>query len=102
MLGSAVRLFASVTAVTVMLGAGPVLANDFTDACVAGGGGLFEAKDCACFDGKITDKGDRADMITYFKANAAVMKGGMPPAGSDAAMSKGTALVGKYLGDCAK
>jgi hypothetical protein len=105
MIGSAARLLASVAAVALMLGVGSArvaVANDFTDACVAGGGGLFEAKDCSCLDGKATAKPDRESLIAYFKVNAAVLKGGTPPSGSDDAMSKGTTLLSKYLGDCMK
>jgi hypothetical protein len=105
MIGSGVRLLAPVAAVALMLGAGSArvaMANDFTDACAAGGGGMFEAKDCGCLDSKATDKGDRTSLIAYFKINATVLKGGAPPSGSDDAMSKGTAALTKYLGECMK
>lgn len=98
-------MLATAAAVALMLGVGSArvaVANEFTDSCVAGGGGLFEAKDCTCLDGKATDKGDRDSLIAYFKVNAAVMKGGTPPSGSDDAMSKGTTLLTKYLGECVK
>jgi hypothetical protein len=100
------RLAAPVVAAALLFAAAPTrtaLANDFTDSCVAGGGGMFEAKDCACLDGKVTIAGDRQDLIAYFKLNAAAMKGSAPT--SDAAsaqMQKGTELVGKYIGECTK
>jgi hypothetical protein len=103
--GSRVRLLAPVAVVALVLGVGSArvaVANEFTDSCVAGGGGLFEIKDCSCLDGKATDKGDRTSLIAYFKVNATVIKGGTPPSGSDDAMSKGTTLLSKYLGECMK
>jgi hypothetical protein len=105
MFGLGVRLLAPAAAVALTVGVGlarVAVANDFTDACTAGGGGLFEAKDCGCLDSKATDKGDRESLIAYFKINATVLKGGTPPSGSDDAMSKGTTLLTKYLGECVK
>ena len=104
-IGNGTRVMLPAIAAALMFGSAavrPASANEFTDACVAGGGGLFEAKDCACMDGKISAAGDRTDLTAYFKINADVAKGNAPPSGSDATLSKGTELLNKYLGQCMK
>lgn len=82
---------------------GPVRASDFTDSCVKGSG-LFDDTGCKCLEGKVTDSGDKASLIAYFKIQADAMNG-KTPSTSDAtstAMSKGTELLGKYSGECMK
>ena len=95
---------AAVAALFALMPVQRASANDFTDSCTAGGGGLLEAKDCQCFDGKVTDKGDRSSLMAYFKINADIAKGGTPSTSdaTSAAMQKGTELVGKYAGECMK
>ena len=106
MVSLGVRFLASAAAISLLVGVGPVrvaAANDFTDSCAAGGGGMFEAKDCGCLDGKVTAAADRTALIDYFKLNAAVMKGSAPTSNdASAKMQKGTELIGKYLGECMK
>lgn len=81
----------------------PAAASDFTDACVKGSG-LFDDAGCTCLEGKVTDSGDKASLIAYFKIQADAMNG-KTPSSSDATsntMSKGTELVSKYSGECMK
>ena len=81
----------------------PVLASDFTDACVKGSG-LFDDGGCKCLEGKVTDSGDKASLIAYFKIQADAMNGKTPSTSdaTSAAMSKGTELVSKYSTECIK
>jgi hypothetical protein len=78
-------------------------ASDFTDACVKGSG-LFDDAGCKCLEGKVTDSGDKASLIAYFKIQADAMSGKTPSTSdaTSAAMSKGTELVSKYSGECLK
>jgi RNA recognition motif-containing protein len=96
-------LAVAVGAMLALAPTGPVKANDFTDACVKGSG-LFDDAGCKCLEGKVTDSGDKATMIAYFKIQADAMNG-KTPSSSDATsntMSKGTELVSKYSGECMK
>ena len=104
MVSSGVRFFLPAAAIALLFSVGSpriAAANDFTDACIAGGGGLFEAKDCACMDGKAKESADRTVLIAYFKINADIAKGGTPPSDSGPLM-KGTEALNKYLGQCMK
>lgn len=105
-MGFVARFLAPAAAVALLVGITPMraaAASDFADACAAGGGGMFEAKDCTCLDGKVTAAADRTALIDYFKLNAAAMKGNAPTSNdASAKMQKGTELVGKYLGECMK
>jgi hypothetical protein len=78
-------------------------ASDFTDACVKGSG-LFDEAGCQCLEGKVTDAGDKAALIAYFKIQADAMSGKTPSTSdaTSAAMSKGTELMGKYSPECVK
>jgi hypothetical protein len=78
-------------------------ASDFTDACVKGSG-LFDDAGCKCLEGKVTDSGDKASLIAYFKIQADAMSGKTPSSSdaTSAAMSKGTELVSKYSSECIK
>jgi|SRR5579862_1809405 len=82
---------------------GPVKASDFTDSCVKGSG-LFDDAGCKCLEGKLTDSGDKASLIAYFKIQADAMNGKTLSSSdaTSAAMSKGTELVSKYSGECMK
>ena len=77
------------------------LAGDFTESCVAGGGGLLEEKDCACMNDKATG-GDRTDLIAFFDANTAEQKGGPAPDASNPRMQKGMELLNKFMSECLK
>ena len=53
--GNGARISVPAVALAVLLGltvARTAAASAFTDSCVAGGGGMFEAKDCACMESK--------------------------------------------------
>jgi hypothetical protein len=82
---------------------GRAMASDFTDACVKGSG-LFDDAGCKCLEGKVTDSGDKASLIAYFKIQADAMNGKTPSSSdaTSAAMSKGTELVSKYSSECIK
>jgi len=80
-------------------------ANDFTDACNGVGNGMFQPKDCTCFDGKVTDSGDRATLMSYFKTMGAISKGQQADMTGDAAtaMQKASSeLLPKYVAECTK
>jgi hypothetical protein len=104
MIRTDLRFFMPGLVAGLLLAAAPIrmaAANEFTDACVAGSGGVFEAEACTCLDGKVTIASDRSDLIAYFKLNAAALKGSAPTSDDAAAkVSKGDELVTKYVGDC--
>ena len=77
-------------------------ADDFSDVCVAGGGGMFEAKDCACMKGKIASDEDRDTLIAFFQANVQADKNGTKPDENDPQLQKGFTLLNDYLGKCMK
>jgi hypothetical protein len=96
-------LAAAAGVVLALAPTGPVKASDFADACVKGSG-LFDDAGCKCLEGKVTDSGDKASLIAYFKIQADAMNGKTPSTSdaTSAAMSKGTELVSKYSGECIK
>ena len=86
--------------IALLIAAAPIgmaSATEFTDACVEGGVGLFEAKDCACMDGRVSP-GDRSDLVAAFKALGGEMKGREFAMNSAKAME----LINKYFNECAK
>ena len=102
------RAFVGAVGVTALMALAPLqqaAANDFTDACNGMGNGMFQPKDCTCFDGKVTDSGDRTTLITYFKTMGAISKGQQADMTGDAAtaMQKAsTDLLPKYVAECTK
>ncbi|HTW53370.1 MAG TPA: hypothetical protein VME45_15875 [Stellaceae bacterium] len=99
----ATTLAIAAVAILALASTGPVKASDFTDTCVKGSG-LFDDAGCKCLEDKVTDSGDKASLIAYFKIQADAMNG-KTPSNSDATsntMSKGTELVSKYSGECIK
>lgn len=77
-------------------------ADDFADKCVAAGGGMFEAKDCACMKGKIASDEDRDNLVAFFEANIEANKNGTKPDENDPQLQKGFALMNDTLGKCMK
>ncbi|HEV8032401.1 MAG TPA: hypothetical protein VGP42_15420 [Stellaceae bacterium] len=97
--------FGFAVAIAVLVAAAPARtawADDFGDACVAGGGGMFEAKDCTCMADKIASDEDRATLIAFFQASADADKNGTKPDENDPQLKKGFALLNDYLGKCMK
>ena len=74
------------------------VAGDLADACTAGSNGMFQPKDCECFDSKVTASDERATLITYFKTMAAISKGQQANMTSDVTSE----LLPKYTAECAK
>jgi hypothetical protein len=99
---TAFGLAAAVVGLVVAVPARPGWADDFTDACVAGGGGLFEAKDCTCVKGKIASDDDRDNLIAFFQASIEADKNSKKPDENDPQLQKGFALLNEYLGKCMK
>ena len=100
------RAVFATAAVAALFAVSPVrhaAASDFTDSCVKGSG-LFDDEGCKCLEGKVTNSGDKASLIAYFKIQADTMSGKTPSTSdaTSAAMSKGTELVGKYSTECVK
>jgi hypothetical protein len=80
-------------------------ASDLTDACNGVGNGMFQPKDCTCFDGKVTDSGERATLMTYFKTMGTISKGQQADMTGDVAaqMQKASSeLLPKYVAECTK
>ena len=75
-------------------------ADAFSDACVAAGAGMFEAKDCTCMGGKVASDDDRANLMAFFQANIEATKSGGKPDENDPKLQKGFALLNDYLGKC--
>jgi hypothetical protein len=99
--GKRLRPFTLAIAVTALV-AVPVRtgwADAFSDACVAAGAGMFEAKDCTCMGGKVASD-DRANLMAFFQANIEATKSGGKPDESDPKLQKGFALLNDYQGKC--
>jgi hypothetical protein len=100
------RAFVRVASVAALLASASfqhAAASDFSDACNAMGNGMFQPKDCECFDSKVTASDDRATLLTYFKTMAAISKGQQANMTSDvtAAMQKASSeLLPKYVAQC--
>jgi hypothetical protein len=102
------RQSAAAAAIAVLFLLAPfrlAVAGDLADACTAGSNGMFQPKDCECFDSKATASDDRAALITYFKTMAAMSKGQQASMTSDvtAQMQKASSeLLPQYTAECAK
>lgn len=98
--GNDARIAMPAVALAVLLSltvARTAAASAFTDSCIAGGGGMFEAKDCSCMESK-AGADDQTTLTAFFKANAP----GSKPDEALPQMQKGMELLNKYLGQCMK
>lgn len=79
---------------------GAAMAATFQETCVAGGGGMFETTQCACFE-KNTDATEKKDLLRYFELQTLLLQGKAPAtqATSDE-MAKGGKVLEKHLGAC--
>lgn len=76
-------------------------ADEFSEACVAAGGGMFKEKECTCIGGK-ADSDERVDLMAFFQANIEADKKGTKPDESDPQLQKGFAALNKHGEACMK
>ena len=79
----------------------PVIAADFTERCVEGGGGMFEKKECSCLDDNVEDD-DREALMVMFKANLKATGSGKQLDDSTPEFQRAMTVLNKYMEKCSK
>jgi len=104
MLGPKQRIVAA-AAIALLLVTTPIReisASEFTDKCAAAGQGMFNEQDCGCMDGKDAAPDERRDLIAFFDANIAEVKGGPKPDEASPQLKRGFEVLNKLLDQCMK
>ena len=93
---------AAIASLIVMTPIREISASEFTDKCAAAGQGMFNEQDCSCMDGKDAAPDERRDLIAFFDANIAEVKGGPKPDETSPQLKRGFEVLNKLLDQCMK